>query len=43
MSIVTRKPPIKETVGAQYVCFANEAVDGEWPGTFLEEVEKRML
>lgn len=38
--IVTRKPPVKETVGAQYVCFANEATDGEWPGTFLDEVEK---
>ena len=40
MSIVTRKPPIKETVGAQYVCFATKSENGEWPGTFDAEVEK---
>lgn len=40
MGIVSRKPPIKETVGAQYICFAAEAEDGQWPGTFEESVEK---
>lgn len=40
MGIVTRKPPIKETVGAQYVCFAGETENNEWPGTFEESVEK---
>lgn len=40
MSIVTRKPPIKETVGAQYICFNTETDDGTWSGTYEEEVEK---
>lgn len=40
MSIITKKPPIKETVGAQYLCFATTTEDGEWPGTFEEQVEK---
>lgn len=40
MGIVVKKPPIKETVGAQYVCFAAETEDGEWAGAFEESVEK---
>lgn len=40
MGIVTKKPPVKETVGAQYICFATGTEDGEWPGTFEETVEK---
>lgn len=40
MGIVTRKPPIKETVGAQYVCFSEKTEENEWLGTFEESVEK---
>lgn len=38
MSITSKKPPIKETVGAQYICFAT--AKKEWDGTFEAEVEK---
>lgn len=38
MSIASKKPPIKETVGAQYICFAT--AKEEWDGTFEAEVEK---
>lgn len=38
MSITSKKPPIKETVGAQYICFAT--AEEEWDGTFEAEVEK---
>lgn len=38
MSITPKKPPIKETVGAQYICFAT--AKEEWDGTFESEVEK---
>lgn len=39
MSIKTRKPPMKQTVGAQYVCFdTNE--DEEFTGEYEESVEK---
>ena len=38
MSITPKKPPIKETVGAQYICFATAKED--WDGTFDEEIEK---
>lgn len=38
MSITSKKPPIKETVGAQYICFAT--AKEEWNGTFEAEVEK---
>lgn len=38
MSITSKKPPIKETVGAQYICFAT--AKEEWDGTFESEVEK---
>lgn len=40
MSIVTRKPPIKETVGAQYLCFNKMAEDDTWTNSYEEEVEK---
>lgn len=38
MSITSKKPPIKETVGAQYICFST--AKEEWNGTFEAEVEK---
>lgn len=38
MSITSKKPPIKETVGAQYICFAT--AKEEWDETFEAEVEK---
>lgn len=40
MGIVTKKPPIKETVGAQYVCFNTPTEEGEWSDKFETEVEK---
>lgn len=40
MGIVTRKPPMKETVGAQYLCFCEKTEDNEWNGTYEENVEK---
>lgn len=40
MSIKTRKPPLKETVGAQYVCFNTPDENGQWTETFEESVEK---
>ncbi len=40
MAIVTKRPPIKETVGAQYICFAVESEDGVFNGEYLEEVER---
>ena len=40
MSITTRKPPMKETVGAQYVCFNTPTEDGEWTNKYEENVEK---
>ena len=39
MSITTKKPPIKESIGAQYVCFDQSGND-EYSGTYSEEVEK---
>lgn len=36
MSIKTRKPPLKETVGAQYVCFNTPDENGQWTETFAE-------
>lgn len=39
MAINLVKPPIKETVGAMYVCFAN-MTDGEFNGTYEADVEK---
>lgn len=40
MGITTRKPPMKETVGAQYLCFAEDGGDGEFDGTYEANVEK---
>lgn len=40
MSTVTKRPPIKETVGAQYVCFNTMNEDGSWTEKFADEVEK---
>lgn len=40
MSIVTKKPPVKETVGAQYVCFNQTTEDGEWSNSFEADVEQ---
>ena len=40
MAIVTRKPPMKETVGAQYVCFNTRTADGSWEADYESEVEK---
>lgn len=38
MAIKNRKPPMKETVGAQYLCFATEGKD--YDGTYETDVEK---
>lgn len=40
MTIVTKKPPIKETVGAQYICFDVPDTAGAWTPTFESNVEK---
>lgn len=40
MTIENRRPPIKETVGAQYVCFATKSDDGTFTSTYDAEVEK---
>ncbi len=40
MSITTRKPPRKETVGAQYVCFNTMDKNNDWTKSFETEVEK---
>lgn len=40
MSIKTKKPPIKESVGAQYICFNTVSEENEWTNQFEEEVEK---
>ena len=40
MAINKRKPPIKETVGAQYICFATENEDGVFDATYEEDVER---
>lgn len=40
MSIVEKKPALKETVGAQYVCFNTPNEEGEWTEEFEPEVEK---
>ena len=39
MPINTKKPPIKESIGAQYVCF-DQSENDEYSGTYSEEVEK---
>lgn len=40
MSTVTKRPPIKESVGAQYVCFNVMDEDGAWTQNFEEDVER---
>ena len=40
MAITSKKPPIKETVGAQYICFNKMDTNQDWTTTFDEEVEK---
>lgn len=40
MSTVTKKPPIKETVGAQYICFNKMDDDNQWTEDFEDIVEK---
>lgn len=40
MGVVTRKPPRKETVGAQYICFNKPAEDDSWTENYEAEVEK---
>lgn len=40
MSITKKKPPIKETVGAQYLCFATASESGVFSAKYEEDVEK---
>ena len=40
MAITKKKPPIKETVGSQYICFNNMTGEGEWSEKFEAEVEQ---
>ena len=40
MAIKTKRPPMKETVGAQYICFAKETEEGEFDGIYETDVEK---
>lgn len=40
MSINTKKPPIKETVGAQYYCFNEMTEEGEWTEVYEPDVTK---
>ena len=40
MAINTKKPPIKETVGAQYICFNTMSEENEWTEQFEEDVEQ---
>lgn len=41
MAINNKRPPVKETVGAQYICFAQTAEESdEFTGTYEEDVEK---
>ena len=40
MGITSKKPPLKETVGAQYICFNTITEEGDWTTVFEEEVEK---
>lgn len=40
MAIKNQKPPIKETVGAQYLCFATATTDGTFTATYETDVEK---
>lgn len=40
MSIKTKKPSMKQTVGAQYICFADVSEGEEFDGTYEADVEK---
>ena len=40
MAINNKRPPRKETVGAQYICFATPGEDGEWTGEYETDVER---
>lgn len=40
MTIENKKPPIKETVGSQYICFATATEDNIFDGTYEEDVER---
>ena len=40
MAINTKKPAMKQTVGAQYTCFANATEAGDYDGTYEADVEK---
>lgn len=40
MSITEKKPAIKETVGAQYICFNKMDEDNDWTKEFEADVEK---
>lgn len=40
MAITNKRPPRKETVGAQYVCFATTGEDGAWTGEYEADIEK---
>lgn len=38
MAITQKKPPVKYTVGSQYICMNTMTVDGDWTDTFAEDV-----
>lgn len=40
MAIKNKRPPRKETVGAQYICFATQGEDDEWSGQYETDVER---
>ena len=40
MAIKNKRPPRKETVGAQYICFATPGEDDEWSGQYEVDVER---
>ena len=40
MSITPKKPPIKDSIGAQYICFNQMSEDFDWTENFETEVEK---
>lgn len=40
MAIKNKRPPRKETVGAQYVCFSTPGEDDEWTGEYETDVER---
>lgn len=40
MAIKNKRPPRKESVGAQYVCFSTPGEDDEWSGQYEEDVER---